>query len=348
MNDKNNQDKLADKLNNLQNGANNAIKSMIRNISLICLIIFIIIGTFIALGASFNFGLESRNAQVVLVFTFAISVVLLFIWFGNARRAALLSEEFNKVLLNYEEAAKDVNIGTLRAYMEQEKDDRKKEFENTSMRISGLNYQELYSLSTKELNKRKLSLKAKKIIKKCRKNKFPELAFPTAEKLLNLATKESNRHGDETTHSAEGIFSGVAITTKITTMLPYLFVGISIAISFSFGNIFQAIFSLLIMCLSFAMAAVSGYQIGHKSIDVYRSGVYTTAIRYLNNCNKYAAANNKPYRTIINIDAERAKLQKLIVETVAKEFDIQEEEANDVVGNSDGYIVGDTGDISTL
>ena len=59
------------------------------------------------------------------------------------------------------------------------------------------------------------------------------------------------------------------------------------------GNVWFAIFMTLLSIVTLIMAIVSGFTIGYKSINIVSTGVYKTAVEYINKAQVYCERNGK-------------------------------------------------------
>ena len=285
-----------DKILKLQEQAGGVMRGIVKNISSIIVVIFFILGIFIALGATLDIDLTSRQFQAVTLFTALSSVTIFFIWRNNGKSDGFATPEYRGSSEKYSQSSKDVDIEAVRKWMKAELLARKEEFEKAAERLSGLTVDRIYSLSKKELKKQNLSRAAKSHIEKCRAKKYPKLAFKSAEEIINVLSRKTTPYIGEIGADHKRVFTLAAIISKLSTSMVYIFMGAGIAISISYGGVWNTILTVLVMILLYAMNIASGYSVGHKEVAGYEVAILNTATKYLVDCEKYAMRTGESFR----------------------------------------------------
>ena len=81
---------------------------------------------------------------------------------------------------------------------------------------------------------------------------------------------------------------------KYTTAISFTLIGINIiSVSVSSSNWLVALFMTAIAAISLIAALIAGFNVGYTSVSVYNTGVYKTAINFIDKAQAYCLKYNK-------------------------------------------------------
>lgn len=262
------------------------LTKLIKNISIIA-IFFILLLVFLAYA-----GIELASWETILqwkgtipsVVLMVSNIILYELWLKNGQESAKTEDHYVKETSLYEDQSKNINNSTMQKFIEWEYE-RRKATEQHKINREIDNLREI--LKRPNLSEREKKKINKKIIKL--ENAVPKVSMPyqNAEEfdklrysMRDIAPKEY-KPGDTSKALAKGRTSKYAFT--ITTSLLSFNV---LAIAFT-GNWVGAIIMTLIAVAILAIAIVSGFSSGYRSIAVTDYGVYRTANEFIDKANAW-------------------------------------------------------------
>lgn len=305
----------------------NVLQKVIRNISIIAVFIAAAIMLVLYIGPEITLDMKFFTRLSVASIILCISIILIYeLWCKSGQDKAKEEKDYQDLMREFDEKSMNMDYSTMQEYLDfEEKRRYNVEYDKYSKLI--LRDTELLKKIQDDIEKRRLEASKLDPKKKNDRRKIRRLLHVSLEDKLKMSslknkikyyTKKrtnivirmpyikseefdylrynvtSDNFKEYAPHDTRRFLVANRAKKYLTTVTFAIF-GVnmlSFAGSMS-GNVWYAVFMTLLSLVTLVMAIVSGFTTGYKSINIVSTGVYKTAVEYINKAQVYCERNGK-------------------------------------------------------
>lgn len=305
----------------VQGAVKSVIQKVILNISIIA--IFVALAVIALAYAGLNFDLSTGIVWKVAVpsIVLAISSIIIYeLWLKNGAESARNEKEYQDLVKTYDLKSKNLNDDVLQEALDAEKERRYKVEE---YKLEQLIEKLQKSISTAD-NKRRVKYLKKKLNHAIKQKDriVVVLPFSRSEQFDELRYTTKSDKFKEYKPNDTRIYLRGQRTKKYISILTTTLVGLNaITVSAGASNILVAVFMTVLAAISLLMSLIFGFSAGYTSISVSSTGIYRTALSFIDKAQAYCLKYNKNlYYTIKEPIDDIPELLENVVKT-QEEFD---------------------------
>lgn len=256
-------------------------------------------------GLQFDITIEIVATVAVPSVILCISSLVLYeLWAKNGISNAKVEPEYIELTAKYKAAAAHLNSETMQEFIVAEKQRRynveyerlTNEINKTELTISALSHEENVSNWTKKINKVRLKLNKKRYNKLCTKRDtiVIDMPYTYAEQFDELQYNAADYKFKEYKPGDAAKFMSKKRGSKYVWTITLTLVGLNV-ISPTIGgqHWLIAMFMTLLAAISLLISIVTGYSTGYNSVAVYNTGIYETALLFIDKAKAYCIKYNR-------------------------------------------------------
>ena len=307
--------------------AKNVLQKVIRHISVIAVVIAAIIMLILYIGPEITLDLKFFTRFSVAGVLLCISIIIIYeLWCKTGQDKAKDEEDYKKLMKEFDVKSMNMNYETMQEYLDYEEKRRYNvEYDKYTKLIT--RDTELLEKIQSDIESRKTAASKLDKTKKSDKKKINKLLAVSLEDKIKMTTlrkkiKKWNRKRTNIVIKMPYIKSeefdylrynttsenfkeyaphdtmrylNASRAKKYVTVVTFALFGINM-LSFAGtmnGNVWYAIFMTLLSSVSLIMSIISGFTTGYKSISIVSTGVYKTAVEYINKAIVYCDRHEK-------------------------------------------------------
>lgn len=252
----------------------------------------------------------------------ASSIIIYELWVKSGIQNAKEEQDYIDLLRAYNDKSVNINSDIMQNFIEAEKERRyeveKKKFETEIDRVEKI----IKHISTNEpsnINKLRLYKNKKKLdrLQRHKDNIVIDMPYSYSEQFDQLRYASNETDCKEYKPNDTIIFLRGRRIKKYTFILTTTLIGLNgITISVGGQNWLISLFMTIISAIALIGSLVSGFSTGYISIAVSSTGVYRTAIDFINKAESYCKIHNLQLRDIIeeqkviNSDTDKNIIEK--------------------------------------
>lgn len=277
----------------VQKAVKSVIQKVILNISIIAIFVSLAIIALAYMGLDFSLAGGIVLKVMVPSIILTISTLIIYeLWLRNGAESARSEKEYQDLLSHYDVKSKNISEDILQEFLDAEKDRRYKVEENRLDKAIEKITKTLNTVNNKVRQKR-LNRKLK-ILLKHKDNIDISLPFSRSEQFDELRYTIKDNKFKEYKPNDTQIYLTKQRLKKYTTAISFTLIGINIiSVSVSASNWLVALFMTAIAAISLIAALIAGFNVGYTSVSVYNTGVYKTAINFIDKAQAYCLKYNK-------------------------------------------------------
>lgn len=277
----------------VQGAVKSVIQKVILNISIIAIFVAL---TVIALAyAGLNFDLSTGIVWKVAVpsIVLAISSIVIYeLWLKNGAESARNEKEYQDLVRTYDLKSKNLNDDIMQEALDAEKERRYKVEEHKLDQIIN-RLQKSINTTTSKTRLRYLNKKLKRTLK-LKDNLVVVLPFSRSEQFDELRYTTKATKFKEYKPNDTQVYLRTQRTKKYISILTTTIVGLNaITVSAGASNWLVAIFMTILAAVSLLMSLIFGFSAGYTSISVSSTGIYKTALSFIDKAQAYCLKYNK-------------------------------------------------------
>ena len=277
----------------VQKAVRSVIQKVILNISIIAIFVSLAVIALAYMGLDFSLAGGIVLKVMVPSIILTISTLIIYeLWLRNGAESARSEKEYQDLLSHYDVKSKNISEDILQEFLDAEKDRRYKVEESRLDKAIEKITKTLNTVNNKVRQKR-LNRKLK-ILLKHKDNIDISLPFSRSEQFDELRYTIKDNKFKEYKPNDTQIYLTKQRLKKYTTAISFTLIGINIiSVSVSSSNWLVALFMTAIAAISLIAALIAGFNVGYTSISVYNTGVYKTAINFIDKAQAYCLKYNK-------------------------------------------------------
>lgn len=305
----------------------NILQKVVQHISIIAVIIAAVVMLLLYIGPEITLDLKFFTRFSVAGIILCISIVIIYeLWCKSGQDKAKTEKEYVELMKEFNAKSTNMDYETMQQYLDYEEKRRYDvEYDKYSRLI--VRDTELLEKIQKDIETSKVAASKLDPSKKQDKKKIKKLLHVSLENIIKISTlkkkikhlnqKRTNivikmpyvkseefdylRYNTTSENFKEyaphdtARYLNVNRAKRYITAITFALFGINM-LSFAGtmgGNLWYAIFMTLLSVISLVMTIISGFTTGYKSISVVSTGVYKTAVEYINKAIVYCERNNK-------------------------------------------------------
>lgn len=283
-----------------------ALNKLISNISIFAIIAALII--ICACYAGLTFSVSTHIVVTVAVSSIVLaasSLIIYELWVKNGIQNAKTEQEYIDLLDTYEKKSKDINAEVMQEFIEAEKKRRQDvaekkietEIERVEKIITRLSDSNTFITKCKlKANKRRLQR-----LKHLKDTVIVDMPYQYSEQFDQLRYSTGDATYKEYKPNDTVMFIRKKRTRKYIMLATTTLVGLnSVSLTVGGENWLIALFMTAISAVTLVASMASGFSNGYNSISISSTGVYKTAISFIEKAEAYCKKYNKALR--YNID----------------------------------------------
>lgn len=314
----------------------NTINSVIKHLSVIAIFVALSLVLLLYLGPeiSINGKIVVRLAVPSIVLAMS-RIVILELWIINGRRSASEEDDYIELLKTYSTKSENLFYPTMQSFLDYERNRRYQVEEDRLRRLLNRETSSLEkSLKIPEPNlKQRFSIRKSKQLIQTLETKLNSIKismpYEKSEEFDYLRYNIQDVVYKEYKPSDTQIHLRTRRTKKYLNTFTFTLVGFNLfTIGGTMGNLWVAIIMTLLAAISLIMSIFSGFSTGYNNIKVISTGVYKTAISFIDQAVAYCKKEHKDlyYKGV----TEFKELSVAVPQIVAKELDIFAKAAEEV------------------
>lgn len=258
----------------------NVLTRLIKNVSIIAIVIILLLVIFLSLGAKFSLkAFFTSSLAVESVLLSAGTVILYELWLRNGETNGKAEQDYIDTTEHFQKISKNISPEKMQGFIEVEKQRRYKVEEKRIMK-------EIENID-KQLEKTALSKAARKhlLVKRQKLEDHVivvDMPYKVSEEIegLRFAIKDSHKR-EYKPNATKRYLGGRRAKKYVTTILFALFSVNVIVMGGINGSWLDTLLALAVAIVCIIMAVVGGFTSGYKSITVVSFGVYQTANEFI-------------------------------------------------------------------
>jgi type IV secretory pathway VirB3-like protein len=282
------------------------IQKLIAKISVFAVFAALIIVGISYAGLTFSISLKVIVSVAIPSIILALSCIILYeLWIKTGRDDAKSEKEYIELLKEYQKQSSHLNEDVMQEFIEAEKQRRYNvEYNRLTHEIDRITkivnmLSELKKLS--KLEAIRLSINKRRLVKltKARECIIIDMPYTYSEQFDQLRYAADESKLKEYKPNDTAIYVTRRRANKYTTIITTTLIGLNI-VSPSIGgqNWFIALFMTLLSAIALISSLISGFSTGYNSIAVSSTGVYKTALNFIDKAEAYCAKYKKQLRYV--------------------------------------------------
>lgn len=267
----------------------NALTSIIKHVSIIAFFVAASIILLLYLGPEINLNSEVIFSLAVPSVVLALSAIILYnLWVTNGQQNASSEDEYITLLTNYDVKSESLHYPTMQEFLEYEV---KRRYNVAYTRLTRLIEREesllekLNSVTDRTYSdKLRIKFTNKRIVRYTKQRDYIKIVLPydNAEEFDYLRyNTQDNVYKEYSPNDTKKHLRSVKLKKYIKTSTFTLVSFNILSIGGTMGNVWVAIIMTSLALVTLLTSVVTGFSAGYKNIKVISTGVYKTAISYI-------------------------------------------------------------------
>lgn len=282
------------------------IQKLISKISIIAVFAALLVVGISYAGLTFSITLNVVVSVAIPSLILAISCIILYeLWIKTGRDDARSEKEYRDLLAEYQKSSSNLNEEVMQEFIEAEKQRRYNvEYNKLTHEIDRI----VKIITMLEgLDKRsklediRLSINKRRLVKltKARECIVIDMPYTYSEQFDQLRYAADESKLKEYKPSDTAVYLSRRRANKYTTILTTTIIGLNV-VSPAIGgqNWFIALFMTLLSAIALISSLISGFSTGYNSIAVSSTGVYKTALNFIDKAEAYCTKYKKQLRYV--------------------------------------------------
>jgi hypothetical protein len=278
-----------------------AINKVINNISIFA--IFIALGIILFCYAGLTFDISAKIVITVAVpsVVLALSSIIIYeLWVKNGAQNAREEQTYIDLVSDYEKKSKDLNVDVMQEFIDAEK---KRRYDVEEKRLDGEIEQTEKAIAHLDnkarLDRLRIRWAKRKLLKlhKLKDNIVVDMPYTYSEQLDQLRYNIDSIHCKEYKPNDTAMYMRSRRIHKYTFLICSTLIGFN-AITPAVGGQHWAIavFMTALSAITLLSSVITGFSHGYQSIAVSSTGVYKTALSFIDKADAYCNKYNKQLR----------------------------------------------------